>query len=154
MNRIIGLTVALVVPLSVATTAHAQATNYGGVPTGPDYGAAVMAGQPYGGFGLQYSPGVPAGGMVVDQWGGLHPVGYANSGPVAVVQPENRVVLTRPRSRRMMAQPRYQLPTGSLEWSGGNGGMLYSPGTRYASYGSGYSVGPYGVIDHRMMWKW
>ena len=153
MNRILGLTVALVVPLSVATAAQAQ-TTYFGATSAPNYGAAMMAGQPYGGFGLQYSPAVPAGGVVVDQWGGLHAVGYVGSAPGMIVQPQNRVLATRPRSRRVVAQPRYVLPTGSLGWSGGNGGMLYSPATRYSSYGSGYNAGPYGVVNHNMMWKW
>jgi hypothetical protein len=32
--------------------------------------------------------------------------------------------------------------------------MLYQVDARYGAYGSGYGVGPYGVVDHRMMWKW
>jgi hypothetical protein len=155
MKRILGLIVAIVVPLSLATTVQAQTTYYGGTTMGPNYGATVMPAQPYGGFGLQYSPAIPAGGVIVDQWGGLHAVGYATvPSSEVVVQTQPRVMMTRRGSRRMVAQPRYQLPTGSLGWSGGNGGILYSEGARYSSYGSGYSVGPYGVVDHNIMWKW
>jgi hypothetical protein len=155
MNRIMGLTVAVLVPMSLATTAHAQ-SYYGDGTVGSDYGT-VMAGQPYGGFGHQYSPAIPAGGVIVDQWGGLHAVGYAVTAPspaVVAAQPQPRATATRSRSRRVTAQPRYVLPSGSLGWSGGNGGMLYSPETRYSSYGSGYNVGPYGVVNHNTMWKW
>ncbi len=63
-------------------------------------------------------------------------------------------MMTRYGSRRAIAQPRYQLPTGSLGWSAGNGGMLNPVEARCSAYGSGYGVGPYGVVDHRMMWKW
>ena len=154
MNRILGLTVAVLVPMSLATTAHAQ-SYYGGGAVGSDYGV-VMPGQPHGGFGMQYSPAIPSGGVIVDQWGGLHAVGYTATAPIpqAVVQPQSRAMATRSGSRRAVAQPRYVLPSGSLGWSSGNGGMLYSPEARYSSYGSGYSVGPYGVVNHNMMWKW
>jgi hypothetical protein len=154
MNRIMGLTVAVLVPMSFATTAHAQ-SYYGGGTVGSDY-RTVMAGQPYGGFGMEYSPAIPAGGVIVDQWGGLHAVGYTvrAPSPAVVVQPQPRATATRSGSRRALARPRYVLPSGSLGWSGGNGGMIYSPETRYSSYGSGYNAGPYGVVNHNMMWKW
>jgi hypothetical protein len=155
MKRILGLTVAFLVPMSLATTAHAQSYYNGGGTVGSDYGT-VMADQPYGGFGHQYTPAIPAGGVIVDQWGGLHTVGYTAStpSPAAVTQPQPRSTATRSRSRRALARPRYVLPSGSLGSSGGNGGMLYSPDARYSSYGSGYNVGPYGVVNHNMMWKW
>jgi hypothetical protein len=154
MNRILGLAVAIVVPFCLSTAAHAQSAYYGVGPTGPVYGGYANAGQPYGGFGLEYSPAVPAGGIVIDQYGLLHAVPYVASASPVVVQPQPQVRTTRSGSRRAIAQPRYQLPTGSLGWSGGNGGMLYPVQTRGGSYGSGYDVGPYGVIDHNMMWKW
>lgn len=154
MNRILGLTVALVVPLSLATTGNAQTMYYNGGAPGPGYGGPVMAGQLYGGFGTQYTPTVGSDGYVVDQWGGVHPVAYTPAPPVVVVQPTTRVIGSRLRGRRAVAQPLYQLPTGSLGSSGGNGVMLYSPDARYAGYGSGYGAGPYGMADHRVMWKW
>jgi hypothetical protein len=153
MNRILGTTLGLVVSLCLGTASEAQTTYYDGT-TSPGYGAAVVTGQPYGGFGMQYSPAIPAGGVIVDQWGGLHAVGQATTAPVVAAQPKTRVVGSRMLSRRAAAQPRYVLPTGSLGWSDGNGGMLYSPDARYSSYGNGYGVGPYGMVDHRVMWKW
>jgi hypothetical protein len=153
MNRMVGLTVAIVVPLTLATASHGQSTYYGLETASPVYGVPDVPSQPYGGFGLQYSPAIPPGGMVVDQYGLLHPVAYVASAPQVVVQAQPRAV-TRYGSRRAMAQPRYLVPTGSLGWSAGNSGMLYPVNARYAAYGSGYAVGPYGVVDHQMMWKW
>ncbi len=81
MRRILGLTVAIVVPLTLATGSHAQSTFYGAETTGAVYGAPPVAVEPYGGFGFQYSPAVPADGVVMDQYGLLHPVPYAGSAP-------------------------------------------------------------------------
>jgi hypothetical protein len=153
MNRVLGLTVAIVMPLTLATASRGQSISYGVETASPVYGVSAAVGQPYGGFGLQYSPEVPVSGMVVDQYGLLHPVASVDSAPPVVVQAQPRV-MTRYRSRRPTAQPRYLVPTGSLGWSAGNGGMLYPVNSRYAAYGSGYGVGPYGVVDHQMMWKW
>jgi hypothetical protein len=158
MIRILGLIVALVVPLCLVTSGHAQTTPYnGGGAFSPFYGVSAYGGQPYGGFGQVYSQMVPAGGMVMDQYGLWHAVPSVESAPpVAAVQPQpqpqTRSRTTRTASRRVAAkvpQPRYQLPTGSL--SGANDGMLYSTGTRYQSYGSGYGW-PMGTIDHSGMW--
>jgi hypothetical protein len=157
MIRILGLTVALVVPLCLTTTARAQMTPYdGGGAMRPNYGVSVYGGLPYGGFGQDYSQVVPAGGMVMDQYGLWHavPSSVQSAPPVTAAQPQpqTRSRTTRSASRRVAAkvpQPRYQLPTGSL--SGANDGMLYSTGARYQSYGSGYGW-PMGVIDHSGMW--
>jgi hypothetical protein len=156
MIRILGLTVALVLPLCLATTADAQMTpDYGGGAQGQNFGVSVYEGQPYGGFGLGYSQTVPAGGMVMDQYGLWHAVPYFEPAPpVAAASPQPRSRTTRSVSRRLgpkVAQPRYQLPTGTLGMSGANGGILYAPGTRYQSYGSGYGW-PMGVIDNSGMW--
>jgi hypothetical protein len=156
MIRTLGLTVALVVPLSLATTTHAQMAPYdaGGTPS-PYYGVSAYGGQPFGGFGLDYAQRAPSGGMVMDQYGMWHAVPYVESAPtVAAVAPQPRTRTTRSASRRVavkVAQPRYQLPSGSLGLSGANGGILYSPGMRYQSYGSGYGW-PVGVIDNSGMW--
>jgi hypothetical protein len=160
MIRILGLTVALVVPLCLTATAQAQIAPYdGGGAMRPYYGVSVYGGFPYGGFGQEYSQMVPAGGMVMDQYGLWHPVPSVGSPPpVTAAQPQPntqpRSRTTRSTSRRVaakVAQPRYQLPTGSLGLSGADGGMLYSSGARYQSYGSGYGL-PMGVIDHSGMW--
>jgi hypothetical protein len=153
MNRMLQLTVAIVMPLTLATASQAQSTYYGAGTASPVYGAPMVVDQPYGGLGLQYSPAVPAGGVVMDQYGLLHQVPYVVSAPPVVVRAQPRVT-TRYGSRRAMAQPRYLVPTGSLGVSAGNGGMFYPVDARYATYGSGYAVGPYGVVDHQMMWKW
>jgi hypothetical protein len=150
MNRIRGLALAIVIPLTLTTASQAQtpSTYYGVDVASPAYG-----GQPYGGFGLQYAPAVPDGGVVVDQYGLVHQVPYVASAPQVAVQAQPRVT-RRYGTRRATAQPRYLVPTGSLGFSSGNGDMLYQVDARYAAYGSGYGVGPYGVVDHRMMWKW
>lgn len=154
MNRFLGLALVIGVPLTITANAHAQSTYYDVGTATPVYGLPTVVGQPYGGFGLQYTPAVPPGGMVMDQYGMLHPVSYGAPAPGVIVQTQPSVATRRYGSRRGMAQPRYVLPTGSLGASAGNGVMLYPVGSRYAGYGSGYSVGPYGVVDHRMMWKW
>jgi len=156
MTRILALTVAIVVPLSLATKAQAQWTPYnaeGGANS--YYGVSAYGSQPYGGFGLNYSQSVAAGGMVMDQYGLWHATSYvapAPTRPAVFAQPQARTRTTRTASRRNLAQPRYQLPTGSLGLSGGNSGILYSPGMRNQSYGSGYGSSPYGVIDNSGMW--
>jgi hypothetical protein len=97
---------------------------------------------------------VPAGGMVMDQYGLWYAVPYVESAPsVAAAQPQPQSRTTRSASRRIaarVAQPRYQLPGGSLGMSGANGAILYSPGMRYQSYGSGYGW-PAGRIDNSGM---
>jgi hypothetical protein len=110
MNRILRLAVAIVIPLSFAAASHAQSpSTYYGVDTA----SPVYGGQPYCGFGLQYSPAVPAGGVIVDQYGLVHQVPYVASAPQVVVQARPRVV-GRYGSRRAMAQSRYVVQTGSL----------------------------------------
>src|ERR1700678_2044343 len=106
MNRILAFALAVAIPLTLATASHAQST-YDGVDTA----SPVYGGQPYGGFGLQYSPAVQAGGVVVDQYGLVHEVPYVASAPRVVVQAQPRGV-GRYRSRRATVQPRYLVPTG------------------------------------------
>jgi hypothetical protein len=153
MNRILGLTVAIVLPLGLATTTRAQMTPYNTGGTNVYYGVPAYGSQPYGGFGDNYSQAVANGGVVMDIYGQWHMVPYVVSVPQAtVVQPQTGTRVVRSTMRRIVARPRYQLPTGSLGVSGTNGGILYSPVSRYRSYGSGYGVGPYGVIDNSGMW--
>ena len=100
MNRILGLTVALVfVPLGLTTTTHAQLTPYDADwATSPCYGVSAYGNQSYGGFGLQYAQPVPNGGVVMDQYGLLHvqfrmlrrPVRCRRSVPVTAAQPQAR----------------------------------------------------------------
>ncbi len=46
-----------------------------------------------------------------------------------------------------------QLPTGQLYWPGSGVSPNYSPYSRYQSYGSGYSRGPYGSNFYGGLWK-
>jgi hypothetical protein len=155
MTRLFALTVAIVLPLSLATTTSAQTTPYDDyVPEAPTYGVAADGSQPYGGFGLEYSQALLAGSMVMDQYGLLHVTPAVEAAPaVAAAPPRPPTRISRSAYRRVKAQPRYQLPTGSLGQSGSNGVILYSPGVRYQNYGSGYERGPYGVVDYSYMYK-
>jgi len=155
MTRLFGLTVAIVLPLSLATTTRAQTTPYDDfVPETPIYGVAAEGSQPYGGFGLGYSQPVLAGTVIMDQYGLLHAIPDVEAAPALVaVAPQPRTRNSRSASRRASAQPRYQLPTGSLGQSASNGVILYSPGMRYQNYGNGYDRGPYGVVDYSQMYK-
>jgi hypothetical protein len=154
MTRIVGLSLALVLPLSWVTTTNAQITPYGlgGAPSSY-YGVSAYGGQVYGGFGLEYSQTLTAGGMIMDQYGLWHVVPYVESvPPVAAARTAAPPWMSRSVSRRVvtkLAQPRYQLPTGSLGLSGTNGGILYSPGMRHQSYGYGW---PVGASDYSGMW--
>jgi hypothetical protein len=50
-------------------------------------------------------------------------------------------------------QPGAPLPTGSLYWPGARGMPVYSPAQRYATYGYGYGVSPYGTADYGAAYK-
>ena len=131
-----------------------------GSPTNTAYGVNAHANQFYGGFGFEYAQPVPNGGVIVDQYGLLRATPYVESAAAAPAA-SLPVVTARPRAQTRVSRStygaplpaRYQLPTGSLGWTAGNGGILYSPGMRYQSYGSGYGHGPYGVTDYGAMWK-
>jgi hypothetical protein len=145
-------------------------------------GLVALAGQParaqmpapvYGGFGLEYTQPIPSGVLVLDRWGMLEAtpgVGTA-SPPTAVEQlapgrpaapvrgsRANRTgrsfarVTSRPVTRGGV-QPGAPLPTGSLYWPAVAGTPLYSPAQRYASYGWGYGVSPYGTADYGAAYK-
>ena len=113
--------------------------------------------QSYGGFGLEYAQPLANGGAVMDQYGMWHGVpsvtrrSLPSSSPPPLPAPA--------RTSRACLAPRCAVsrdissPTGSLGWTGANGGILYSPGMRYQSYGNGYGHGPYGVTDYQYMWK-
>jgi hypothetical protein len=159
MTRILALTVAMVASLSFVTTAQAQWMPYDAVGgANAYYGVSAYGSQPYGSFGLNYSQ---SSGMTMDQYGRWDANSYVQPArpvvqparPVVAPQPQPRTRTSRTASRRnIVAQPRYQLPTGSLGWSDGNSGILYSPDMRNQSYGSGYGSGAYGVVDYSGMW--
>jgi len=157
MTRNFALSLAILFAFSLATTSHAQTTPYGGyVPEAPGYGVSSFPGHPYGGFGLEYTQPVVAGSLVMDQYGLVYAAPSVESAPAVVTaqpQLQSRTRSSRSSSTRTVARPRYRLPTGSLEWAGGTGVILYSDATRYETYGSGYARGPYGVVDYSHMSK-
>lgn len=129
-----------------------------------------------GGFGFDYAQPIPANGYVLNRWwmvqatpmvgNPLPPTAYAQQQPAAAAQAAQpgRVTrntragrsLSRVNSRpynRYGVQPVAPLPTGSLYLPVTPGMPLYSPAQRYASYGQGYGVSPYGSADYGAMYK-
>ncbi len=141
-------------------------------------GLVAMVGQPAraqmpapvnGGFGLEYTQPVPSGTMVLDRWwmmemtpsvGTTLPPRTAVESPAAVRPADGGRVSRATRTGRSFAraggrpvtgaavQPATPLPTGSLYWPAAAGVPLYSPAQRYATYGYGYGVSPYGTADY------
>jgi hypothetical protein len=154
MSRLVGSVLGLVLVLVVGQPARAQAP-----------------GSVYGGFGLNYMQPVRSGSYVLDRWWMVQPtpiIGATVPPPAMVRQPvvqptpAGRLprsaratrsfgrLNNRPMSAVSTATP---LPTGSLYWPAGVGAPLYSPAQRYATYGQGYGVGPYGVVNYNMGYK-
>jgi hypothetical protein len=155
MTRVLGLSLAMALPLALATETRAQTRSYD--VTGMEtltYGVSAYGDWPHGGFGFDYAQPVIAGNVVMDQYELLHATSVpAASVPVVTARPQPRTRASRSGSIRGAARPRYQLPTGSLGWTGSEGAILYSPAARFATYGSGYERGPYGVTDYKYMYK-
>jgi hypothetical protein len=110
-----------------------------------------------GGIGLDLRQPMTAGRLIMDQYGMVHQVPSVQSQPAPRVErarrSQARAGSSRARTARPVAVPKYQLPTGSLYWPGADGVMYYSPLLRYQSYGDGYGTGPYGSVDHGIMYK-
>lgn len=130
----------------------------------------------YGGFGMEYTQPIPANTYVLDRWwmvqatpmvGSALPPPVMAQAPAAVQQPvypgrlSRRAARTaRSYSRTTMrpyngaaVQPMSPLPTGSLYWPTAPGTPLYVPAQRYAAYGQGYGVSPYGSADYGAQYK-
>jgi hypothetical protein len=127
-----------------------------------------------GGFGFDYAQTTPSNSYVLDRWwmvqatptvGTTLPPSTVVEQP-ATVQPANpRRVSRAARTGRSIsrvssrpyswagARPVTPLPTGSLYWPAPAGVPLYSPVQRYASYGEGYGVSPYGSADYGAQYK-
>jgi hypothetical protein len=123
-----------------------------------DYLGGAFQGLPAdGGIGFESSQPISAGRFIMDQYGMLHRVPGIQPEPAPRVERARRSPIragsSRARFARPVAGPRYQLPTGSLYWPGADGVMYYSPLLRYQSYGDGYGRGPYGSVDHGIMYK-
>jgi hypothetical protein len=161
MGRLTGLALAVVLVVSFGQSAKAQSADPG----------AVM-GFGYAGFGLDYTQAIPSNSLVLDRWWMLEATSMVGpmlpdpaTAQAAVVgapaTPAPRVArparsLARGGSRRMgrSATPASSpLPTGSLDWAGSVVVPLYSPIQRYATYGQGYEVSPYGTADYGAAYK-
>jgi hypothetical protein len=130
---------------------------------------AQMPAPAFGGFGQEYSQPIPSDSLVLDRWWMLEatprmdgaPPSVAVERPTAVPSAAGRVARTnrsfaRARhaaSKRASVQTAAPLPTGSLDWPGASGMPIYSPAQRYASYGWGYGVSPYGTADYGAAYK-
>jgi hypothetical protein len=160
MNRMFGITLLAIFFLGLNSTAHAQtfpsnyydASGYGYGPRG-----SGLENLPFGGFGFEYTQGPPVSGILMNRFGEV--VGtYDATGPIVeavqpqAVQPVGRL-MTPFRTKRVRVQPRYTVTTGSLGWQGANGVIVNSPAMRYQSYGSGYSLSPYGTTQYYGPWK-
>jgi hypothetical protein len=134
----------------------------------------------YGGFGLEYTQTIPANTYMLDRFWMLQPtpvVGTQAPAPMNVQQPaavpQPVVVQPRVNTRRAARAARSiarggavtygtaglqtttPLPTGSLYWPGAPapGTPLYMPAQRYAAYGQGYGLSPYGSTHYGSMYK-
>ena len=151
MIRWVGLSFVVVFSIGFRAPIEAQMAEQ---PYGPDpslYGESLAYFEPYGGFGLEMIQTPIAGTFMLDRFGLVHRTPRR--------EPSVRVTAPRPRFRSSRSGPAtrtarvgYPLPTGSLNWPGASGVLLYSPALRYENYGGGYGRGPYGTMDCGMMY--
>lgn len=147
----VGLSFVVVFSIGFFVPIEAQTTD---PPHGPDaslYGKSLAHFEPYGGFGLEMMQTPMAGTVMLDRFGLVHRTPIRVSS-VRVTSPRPRTRPSRSGPATRTAQVGYQLPTGSLEWPGASGVILYSPALRYENYGGGYGRGPYGTMDCGMMY--
>ncbi|MHB1556322.1 MAG: hypothetical protein ACYC61_02460 [Isosphaeraceae bacterium] len=161
MRRVMGPALAVLVVLAMGQVAWAQAP------------ALAPSGSGVGAFGPEYTQAPPSNSLILDRWwmleatpvvGALPPT-TANVAVSPAAQPSRAVV--RGRAGRSLSRSRaaarrvprgtdpeaIALPTGSLAWPRGPVVPLYSPANRYASYGYGYAVSPYGSMDYGAQYK-
>jgi hypothetical protein len=160
MSRLSGFVLAALLFWGLEGAAHAQLVEADPPYFWPPADVYFYGYEPYGGFGVQYSQPLRDGQLLTDRFGMVYMVSAPRTAPQVEPAPLSASVPGSPRVRRSrsdksaaQAQPRYHMPTGSLAWPGGNGGILYSPAMRYQSYGGGYAASPYGTIDHSIMYK-
>ena len=154
MSRLTGSILAVVLVVVVGQEARAQ-----------------MPGN--GAFGMEYAQPIPSNSVVLNRWWMLEatPMVGTMPPPVVVAQPStaqaaylgrparparavrslSRVSSRRP-SRAVVTAPTL-LPTGSLYWQGASSVPLYTPAQRYATYGYGYGVSPYGTANYGVAFK-
>jgi hypothetical protein len=150
MRRVFGLSLIVFAFLSLSPCAQAQSDESHAF-LGYGYGGGFEQ-ESQGGFGLEFGQELPAGSLFIDRYGILYQMpefDRQRSTPAPHARPRQ----PRAGSLRVKGQARYQLPTGSLYWPDASRVLIYSPATRYRSYGAGYGIGPYGSVDHGMMYK-
>ena len=150
MTRPLGFALAILVMLGSASTTQAQTAADPYRMEESTYGD-YLAHMPYGGFGLESVQFAPVGGLWKDRFGMLHGAPVAPVRDFTATRPGVRP--SRSSTSRRIARSQYQLPTGSLDWPGASGVILYSPAMRYQTYGGGYGWGPYGSVDCGIMYK-
>ncbi len=152
MARPLGLTLAMVVMLGPATMSHAQTAADPYRMEESTYGEHLDRLGHHGGFGLETTQAPRAGGVWMDRFGILHQTPIVAPAPgVKAARPVVRP--SRSSTSERTARSNYQLPTGSLNWPGASGAILYSPAMRFQSYGGGYGWGPYGSVDCGIMFR-
>ncbi len=151
MFRPLASSMVLVLSLSLAATAEAQLA---ADPYDSDSPASVRSSvpiAPYGGFGLETMQTLHPGTLIVDRFGLVREIPFVQ--PPSSVGPRPRSTASRSNSSGRVPRVARKLPTGSLDWAGANGVILYSPALRFQDYGGGYGRGPYGSVDCGMMYK-
>lgn len=160
MRRVMGSALGFVVILALGQSAWAQMP----APSGSGAGA----------FGPEYTQAPPSNSLILDRWWMMQATPVVGTLPYwttphfdMAAQPPRAVVRSRTgrslaRSRSRVATRRISrgadpaaiaLPTGSLVWPRGPVVPLYSPANRYAAYGYGYGVSPYGSMDYGAAYK-
>ncbi len=162
MRRVMGSALAVLLIMAVGQAAWAQVP----APSGSGFGA----------FGPDYTQAPPSNSLILDRWWmvqatpvvGTMPywtTPHVDIAPELVVQAPRPVVRGRTHqslSRLRVATRRVPrgtdpaaiaLPTGSLVWPRGPFVPLYSPANRYATYGYGYGVSPYGTMNYGAAYK-
>jgi hypothetical protein len=147
-----GLALAIVLLLTIASRSGAQTEVNRNASARIAYRDSVRPIEPYGGFGLEAMRTPISDRIWVDRFGMVHATEPA--GPVPVLTRRRpRTKVSGAAAGRPVSQTGSRLPTGSLDWPGSSGVILYSPGLRYLSYGGGYGFGPYGSVDCGIMYK-
>jgi hypothetical protein len=153
MIRWLGLSFVVISFFGWPSLAKAQsaADPYGFLATDP--GAFLDSLEPFGAFGFETMQTPFSGSVVMDRFGMVHGTVYARPAASPPQPPRSRAKTGRTAASGRITRARHPLPTGSLNWPGANGVVLYSPAYRYQNYGGGYGRGPYGSIDCGMMFK-
>ena len=146
-----GLACVVLLSMGWALPARAQSVDgpYGLDPA--SYGPWLDRLGPAAGFGLETVRAPLAGTIVVDRFGLPHAVALPAAPPRRAVRTGTKASRSAPTGRA--GRGLYSLPTGSLDWAGTRGVILYSPALRYQDFGSGLGRGPYGSVDCGIMYK-